>query len=253
MGLGVFVTAPTFISRFSVSKTQKSNQIVLILSKNHFIFFYLNLNNITSITKKMNPFKQYPVLRCIIQHSNNKTFKALCQANKQIHLLTYYPELKRSLLELASNKPWDWYGLSQNPNITWEIVQTNPDIPWKWYRLSRNPNITWEIVKENPDKPWDWSGLSLNPNITWEIVQANPDKPWSWDGLSLNPSITWEIVLSNPDKPWNWYWLSKHPNITWEIVLSNPDKPWNWEFLSQHLPLYQDSPLAKHKNQIKKY
>ena len=44
-----------------------------------------------------------------------------------------------------------------------------PDKPWNWNGLSANPNITWEIVQENPDKPWDWSWLSENPNITWEI------------------------------------------------------------------------------------
>ncbi len=46
--------------------------------------------------------------------------------------------------------------------------------------LSQNPNITWEIVKNNPEKPWDYSMLSKNTNITWEIVQNNPDKPWNY-------------------------------------------------------------------------
>ena len=106
------------------------------------------------------------------------------------------------------DKPWDWPGLSQNINTTWEIVLANLDKPWNWTFLSRNPNITWEIVLANPDKPWDWHGLSQNPNITWEIVKTNPDKPWDWHGLSQNPNITWEIVKTNPDKPWNWYGLS---------------------------------------------
>ncbi len=26
-----------------------------------------------------------------------------------------------------SNKPWDYLWLSKNPNINWEIVQSNPD------------------------------------------------------------------------------------------------------------------------------
>jgi hypothetical protein len=34
--------------------------------------------------------------------------------------------------------------------------------------LSNNPNITWGIVQANPDKPLDWHGLSINPNITFE-------------------------------------------------------------------------------------
>jgi hypothetical protein len=65
-------------------------------------------------------------------------------------------------LERASSsldKPWDLVCLSMNPNITWDIVQSNTDKPWVWWALSRNPNITWDIVKANPDKPWDWWGL----------------------------------------------------------------------------------------------
>jgi hypothetical protein len=67
--------------------------------------------------------------------------------------------------------------------VTWEIVKDNPDLPWDWDGLSGNPNITWEIVKSNLDKPWSWVGLSWNPNITWEIVKSNLDKPWNWRGL----------------------------------------------------------------------
>ena len=33
---------------------------------------------------------------------------------------------------------WQWKGLSQNPNITMDIVETNPDKPWDWFMLSYN-------------------------------------------------------------------------------------------------------------------
>jgi hypothetical protein len=89
-----------------------------------------------------------------------------------------------------------------------DIVEANPDKPWNWSGLSSNPNITMDIVEANPDKPWDWSGLSLNLNITMDIVKTNPDKPWNWDCLSFNPNITMDIVEANPYKPWSWNWLS---------------------------------------------
>ena len=66
------------------------------------------------------------------------------------------------LLYLFPKKPWDWKYLSENPNITWKIVQQNPDKPWNWDYLSENPNITWKIIQENPDEPWNWSWLSTN-------------------------------------------------------------------------------------------
>ena len=67
-----------------------------------------------------------------------------------------------------------------------DIVEANPDKPWDWDGLSANPNITMDIVEANPDKPWDWDGLSANPNITMDIVEAKIDKPWNWYGLSSN-------------------------------------------------------------------
>ena len=76
--------------------------------------------------------------------------------------------------------------ISENPNITWNIIQNNPDKPWNWNYISINPNITLEIIQQNPNKPWKWHLLSNNPNITLEMIQANLDKPWDWYDISYN-------------------------------------------------------------------
>ena len=44
-----------------------------------------------------------------------------------------------------SDKELDWSTLSENPNITWEIIQNNL---YKSWCVSNNPNITWEIIKK---------------------------------------------------------------------------------------------------------
>ena len=41
-------------------------------------------------------------------------------------------------------------------------IQENSDKPWDYERLSENPNITWDIVEANPDKPWSYEYLSNN-------------------------------------------------------------------------------------------
>ena len=46
------------------------------------------------------------------------------------------------------------------------IIDT-PDKEWNWYNISCNPNITWDIIRDNPEIEWDWLGISSNPNITW--------------------------------------------------------------------------------------
>ena len=92
----------------------------------------------------------------------------------------------------------------------WKFIEDNLDKPWSWRWLSQNPNITFDIVLAHPNKSWDWNGLSRNPNITFDIVLAHPEQPWDWYWLSLNPNITFDIVQSHPNKPWNWRNLSRN-------------------------------------------
>ena len=44
---------------------------------------------------------------------------------------------------------WDYDYLSENPNITFDIVQNNPEIGWDYEGLSKNPNTTFDIIKNN--------------------------------------------------------------------------------------------------------
>jgi hypothetical protein len=45
-------------------------------------------------------------------------------------------------------------------NPLWELVTKYPNKPWDWYALSQNPDITFNIVFANLDKPWNWACLS---------------------------------------------------------------------------------------------
>jgi hypothetical protein len=47
---------------------------------------------------------------------------------------------------------------------TWfDYIKLNPDKRWNYYNLSKNPNITWDVVAAHPDKPWNYYALSNNP------------------------------------------------------------------------------------------
>ena len=72
------------------------------------------------------------------------------------------------------------------PSELIKLLTAHPDQPWDWVGLSSNPNMTMEFVMAHPDQPWDWDGLSSNPNMTLELVMAHPDQPWNWSGLSSN-------------------------------------------------------------------
>lgn len=83
-------------------------------------------------------------------------------------------------------------------NPMWELITKYPDKPWDWFGVSKNPNITLEIVLVNPSLLWYWKGVSKNPNITLEMVLANPTIKWDWYGISKNPNITLDMYWQTP-------------------------------------------------------
>ena len=61
--------------------------------------------------------------------------------------------------------------------------------------LSDNRNITWDIIKNNLDKKWNW--YNITKYISWDIIQANPELPWCCGTLCAFPELTWEFVKYN--------------------------------------------------------
>ncbi len=147
-----------------------------------------------------------------------------------------------------------WQNISAHKCVTWKIIKDNPQYPWDYNGVSRNPNLTMEIILSHPEKPWcigilmdnlnlPWKyiqtlghihkktryGLGPSPMITWNDIISNPNEKWrwNWEGVSTNMHITIDIVLANLDLPWDWIDLSAHPNITLDHIKSHPELPWN--------------------------
>ena len=78
-----------------------------------------------------------------------------------------------------------------------EYIERHPEKPWIWYGVSRNPNITMEFIESHPEKTWNWEGVSMNPNLTKEFVQSQYHRNWDWMYMSNNTfEINWKRVLS---------------------------------------------------------
>jgi len=99
-------------------------------------------------------------------------------------------------------------GLSIGKYIKFCHILANPGINWDWYRISRDPSITFDMVQANLGLPWDWDRLSQNSAITIDIIKANPDMPWNYVDLSCNPNMTSQYVLDHPNESWNFCELS---------------------------------------------
>ena len=88
-----------------------------------------------------------------------------------------------------------------------QFIKNNLDKPWNWNLLSQNLNLTSDIVRDNPDKSWDWYFLIDNPNISWAVIESNLIKEWDWRLLSQfntsssnnDPTLS-NIIATYPDK-----------------------------------------------------
>ena len=157
------------------------------------------------------------------------------------------PNLTIHMIRKFYKKKWSWNNISRNPGITMDMVENNYDLPWEKHGLSSNPNLTIGYVKAHPVswrnwirvfigkhyvKYWNWQRISSNPGIKCQDVLDNPLLPWSWNDLSRNPNISLEFVEQTITKPWNYRELSKHPEMIYKFVLKYPLKQWDWKILS---------------------
>lgn len=98
---------------------------------------------------------------------------------------------------------WDFGRLSTNSHLNLQIIQHHPDRRWNWYRISQNEYIMWQITVLNHGiPPWKWhemmscrmieswriySSLSNNINI---YVEDMVDQLWlGWDFHQINSKV----------------------------------------------------------------
>jgi hypothetical protein len=131
--------------------------------------------------------------------------------------------------KLAKHIPWniirEWVSdmdasMMCNPSITWELACSHG----MENAFSGNPNVTWDLVSSNPDVDWDFWRLSSNPGIKLGDVVGNPRHPWDMRELARNPSLNWDRDLigrgfANPNGyMWSEVYLSTNPSLDWNGV-----------------------------------
>lgn len=171
-----------------------------------------------------------------------------------------------------------WYGISQNPNITFQTVVDNINLPWNWMSLSMNPSINITHVLTPPILQWDWQNLSSNVSITMDDVIKHPLLPWVWSTITstivrnktfsfkklvenphvpfylpsvvLDPSLTVEqlhavFLMSSRDRNKVAISMSFNINLTWQLIDQYNYLDWNWNAIAANPAFTIDSILEK--------
>jgi len=154
-----------------------------------------------------------------------------------------------------SNLPWDWNRMINKIKDV-EIIFDNLDKFCSAVGISQNRNITWNIIDAHPKIKWSWHHLLRFLQVAGyeqRILDIISAKYLSFNQIRFNKNLTEEFILSNLDKDWNWqftHWrfdlpilpinettkdyMSAHPRLSWEMVVDNIDMI-NWKELSRNL------------------
>ena len=133
--------------------------------------------------------------------------------------------------------PWDYFYVSLNPNLNFTFILKSPNImnhpeyPWDFTcGVSNNPNLTINLINKYPNDRWDFYNVSCNPGITMQDIINHPEYPWDWEeSICDNPNLTIQFIKQFPSKEWNWSLISSNPNITMQDIIKNPEYPWSWD------------------------
>jgi hypothetical protein len=71
---------------------------------------------------------------------------------------------------LGFSRNWCYSHLSKNPQITWNIIQTETQMDWDRRRFSENPNLKISIIRNNPNIVWHWSAILTNEFLYNNVV-----------------------------------------------------------------------------------
>jgi len=135
--------------------------------------------------------------------------------------MSYY--IIRDRLAHPSTK-WNFWLLSDDPNIPLEHIEDHIDAHWSWESISRyNKHITIPFIRKYIHKNWRWRSLTVNPNITPHDIFTNPDLPWEYSVMSFNPNVTAQDVIDHPEIPWNWRFLAMMLPVSVEFIVQRPE------------------------------
>lgn len=129
-------------------------------------------------------------------------------------------------------KKIDWYYLSYNNNINYEIYSKYQDKPWSLFVLLNKNTLTINEINLLPNTDLTWKYVSMCNSLTIDFILNHLDKPLNWESISCNDVITIDDIESNLDLPWKWNMISINKNINIDFIKRHLDKPWNISLLS---------------------
>lgn len=143
------------------------------------------------------------------------------------------PNVTTQFVQSEERSVWNWEKLSKNMSVS--SILNNPQKPWNFDGLSLNPNISWSDVmsinksfrRVGKRVAWNYANLSLSPNIDVGDIAKNSFLPWDKMNILKNPNLTFEFFRDHIDKPDYIVWKDNYSlttlNLSSNLFKYHPD------------------------------
>ena len=104
--------------------------------------------------------------------------------------LSMNPSLTWDTVRDNPDVKWDYGRMIGNPKFTWEILQTGLFKVYEQsyhFGISENPNVTLDIIKEYITREHEFQIVCYNPNVTKKHIKPKYLDKWK----QVNPNTTW--------------------------------------------------------------
>lgn len=172
---------------------------------------------IDKIPEKYNEHKRKCMLRRMCEWIFDKFYDSSHNNRLICNAISYNPHLTIDVILLVNCTEYlNWNEISKNKNITMEIIEeysnnlphlsNKPNLPWNYWFVSQNPNLTVEFVLNRPTYSWNYREIFRNPNFCFNYNFRKIIYGYHTILLELTPShpcLTIDYIKQKNDKSWH--------------------------------------------------
>ena len=129
-------------------------------------------------------------------------------------------------LQIIKENPlvkWNWNVISRT--IVLDETTLEEKLPWNYYWLSSNPSLTWEIIDKFKGEDWDlhylFTHFEINEERLYDFVKKNR-LSMDWYGISFNKETPLSI-LEKYSSVVIWDYVGMNHNLNLEFIQENEE------------------------------
>lgn len=135
---------------------------------------------------------------------------------------TYFEFIK----EYIGTPGFNWFNLTNNPNIDPQFIFDNPQYPWHIPTVIERTDIQIEtLITKYSVYPGFWTTILRHKDVSMEYIDAHPEYPWAYSHIHLLKTLSIDFIKKHEAQVLFWNLIQFHNGYTFkEFYSAFPDR-----------------------------